>query len=74
MWSTIFWATKKYIKSLRRSGKTLLNGKIFGNFDSNHYHVKPETNLKDGVWQWKVSNNDDILYIVEKVLKGSNQW
>ena len=31
-------------------------------------------NLKHGILQWKVFDNDDILYIVEKVLKNAIQW
>ena len=47
----------------------VFNGNIFGNVNSNYYYLKPETKLKHGIRQWKVTNNDDLLYIVEKVLK-----
>ena len=71
---TNFSVTEKYNRSLKRSWKLLFNGNIFGNVDWNYYHLKPETNLKHGIRQWKIFNNDDVIYIVAEVLKNAIQW
>ena len=49
----------------------LFKANIFEDVDGSYYQLKPQT------WCRSLKiflNNDDILYIVEKVLKNSIQW
>ena len=54
----------------------LFNDDIFKNINSNLTIEKtqnPKTIPSNMECQWKLSTNDNILYIVEKVLKKANQ-
>ena len=62
-----------YYISLKRSWKDLFNANVFEKPWLKLYHQKPETIPWNIVRQRKLSNNEDILNIVEKFLKRSIQ-